>query len=78
MKAELDRRRQIELWIALMHDGPRDVRSDPGSGATFTIRLRQASIGTCPGLVATRWSQAPMAGYESSSKPPSGATCVYA
>lgn len=38
----------------------------------------QASIGTCPGWAATRASHAPIAGYPDRSKPPSGATCVYA
>ena len=38
----------------------------------------QASIEICPGSAATRSSQARTAGYGSSSKPPSGATCVYA
>ena len=37
-----------------------------------------ASIGTCPGCAATRSSHARIAGYASSSKPPSCATCVYA
>ena len=37
-----------------------------------------ASIVTCPGSEATRSSQLRTAGYGSSSKPPSGATCVYA
>jgi light-regulated signal transduction histidine kinase (bacteriophytochrome) len=45
MTAEVERRRQIERWIAWVrlfaeaHGGTLDVRSDPGSGATFTIRL---------------------------------------
>jgi C4-dicarboxylate-specific signal transduction histidine kinase len=70
MTAELERRRQIERWIAWVrlfavpfaisggrskpgaglglfiarsiaeaHGGTLDVGSDPGSGATFTIRL---------------------------------------
>jgi MerR family regulatory protein len=53
----------------------------PGAGRDRGERRGKrlyAVIGTWPGWACTRTSQSRIAGYGSSSKPPSGATCVYA
>jgi hypothetical protein len=66
---------------AQARDPPPLAGPDPGlrrrTGGEARL-IVQTSIGTCPGSAATRSSQPRTAGYGSSSKPPSWATCVYA